>query len=418
MKKVLILIWCLSPLGLLAQLKYYTVTAVDSAVVYSDPVNQDLEVYLVGGNATIAYQGTIVGSYQWYQYNALGHSVELSGAVSPTLSDVNPDMGYYMTIDGVENRRVWLVDYSKAAFTSELTSPGSDDECQYVSLHFETNQLYYYTLTGQRYAVIRKFNAIYDTWNQATNAPRQMDEEVRSNKITAPLMNTPITVYDVYAQSLNLDMSITLDEYPAVAVFVNIKEELDTATVGSNIQIESGAYAAPLRAIFSAEVNPAANYCLWSVYKMDESTENPIIRYVETDPNNPLRYTFDRAGNYRVSLEVSSIGKRTQCDAKHELNYRIVESYIDVPNVFSPGTSPGVNDEFRVAFKSISKFRGYIVNRWGQKMFEWRDANMGWDGKFNGKLVPPGVYFYVIEWEGADGQKGVKKGDINIIRGR
>ena len=36
----------------------------------------------------------------------------------------------------------------------------------------------------------------------------------------------------------------------------------------------------------------------------------------------------------------------------------------------------------------------------------------------NGKLVLPGVYFYVIEAEGSDGKRYNLKGDINILRGK
>jgi hypothetical protein len=39
----------------------------------------------------------------------------------------------------------------------------------------------------------------------------------------------------------------------------------------------------------------------------------------------------------------------------------------------------------------------------------------GWDGKYNGKAVPAGVYYYVIKAEGSDGVKYNLSGDINII---
>ena len=419
MKKILIIIWICLPFVAMAQSQYYLV---NDAVHYPDPVNPNLEVYLVnGGGATVSYAGSIAGSYQWYQYNSDGSASIIDGATTNTLSNVDLDMGYYMMIDDVMNHYVWLVDYSRATFTSGLISPVSDDECAFVSLEFTANDLYYCALQDQGYSVIklvRKYNAIYNSWDPVTGNVKEMNEEVYSNKIPAPLMNTSIAVYDVYADQLNLDVRITLDDYEAVQVYADIEEELDTAVVGANIQIESGAYAAPLRATFTAQVNPAANYYLWTVYKTDEDAENPIIRYTETDPANPLRYTFERAGRYKIELEVSTIGKRTQCKTVDEVTFHIVESFIDVPNAFSPNSSPGVNDEFRVAYKSITKFRAYIVNRWGQKLFEWNDPAIGWDGKFGGKYVPPGVYFYVIEWEGADGQKGVKKGDVNILHGR
>ena len=87
-----------------------------------------------------------------------------------------------------------------------------------------------------------------------------------------------------------------------------------------------------------------------------------------------------------------------------------------IPNEFSPGTTPGINDEFRVAYKSLVKFKAWIFNRWGLQMYYWTDPAQGWDGKKGGKYVQPGVYFYVIEAEGSDGIKYKEKGDINILR--
>lgn len=56
------------------------------------------------------------------------------------------------------------------------------------------------------------------------------------------------------------------------------------------------------------------------------------------------------------------------------LSFRVAESYINPPNYFSPGDSPGSNDEFRVAYKSIIKYKITIFNRWGGvKMYESTD---------------------------------------------
>ena len=59
---------------------------------------------------------------------------------------------------------------------------------------------------------------------------------------------------------------------------------------------------------------------------------------------------------------------------------------------------------------------GVIFNRYGTQLFYFDNPEDGWDGKYNGKLVPPGVYFYVIEAKGSDGKQYKKGGDINILR--
>ena len=49
------------------------------------------------------------------------------------------------------------------------------------------------------------------------------------------------------------------------------------------------------------------------------------------------------------------------------------------------------------------------------RMCSLTDPSQGWDGKYNGKVVPAGTYYYVIKAKGADGKEYTKSGDINII---
>ena len=91
-------------------------------------------------------------------------------------------------------------------------------------------------------------------------------------------------------------------------------------------------------------------------------------------------------------------------------------SRLQCPNIFSPEASEGINDEWKVSYKSITSFKCNIFNRWGIKIAELTDPSQGWDGKYKGKYVPSGVYYYVIKAEGADGVKYDLSGDINIIK--
>jgi gliding motility-associated-like protein len=104
------------------------------------------------------------------------------------------------------------------------------------------------------------------------------------------------------------------------------------------------------------------------------------------------------------------------CEAMGETyTVSIGESSLICPNAFSPTATPGVNDEWRVQYKSIVKFKCWIFNRWGVQLCELTDPSQGWDGKYKGKNVGTGVYYYVIQAEGSDGKEYKLKGDINII---
>ena len=95
------------------------------------------------------------------------------------------------------------------------------------------------------------------------------------------------------------------------------------------------------------------------------------------------------------------------------------ESKLEVPNIFSPN-GDGMNDFFQVEAQTLKTFQGTIINRYGRKVFEWTDwenEDAGWDGRLNGSTkAVPGVYFYVIEAEGFDGQVYKLEGSLHLVR--
>ena len=68
-------------------------------------------------------------------------------------------------------------------------------------------------------------------------------------------------------------------------------------------------------------------------------------------------------------------------------------------------------------YRNIEEFHAYIYNRWGQKLYEWTDPAMGWDGTYRGKPVKEGVYFCLVKAKGADGVVYNIKRDVNLLRG-
>ncbi|MDE7392879.1 MAG: gliding motility-associated C-terminal domain-containing protein, partial [Muribaculaceae bacterium] len=85
------------------------------------------------------------------------------------------------------------------------------------------------------------------------------------------------------------------------------------------------------------------------------------------------------------------------------------------PNAFSPGDQNGVNDIWKVSYSSLTSFECDIFNRWGVHIIKLTDPSQGWDGRYRGKLVESGVYYYVIRARGTDGVDYKLSGDINVI---
>lgn len=92
-----------------------------------------------------------------------------------------------------------------------------------------------------------------------------------------------------------------------------------------------------------------------------------------------------------------------------------VKSWIFVPNVFTPN-GDGLNETFKPSAKYVYNYRMQIYSRWGEKLFETYDLNKGWNTYYKGKECPSGVYMYLIDALGADGQIYHLTGTVTVIR--
>ena len=167
----------------------------------------------------------------------------------------------------------------------------------------------------------------------------------------------------------------------------------------------------PLEITFTAEnASSKVSYYDWYITK---NIDNPGTPIHFTEPE--IRHTFSEMINeddadYITKLTVSN----DYCSITDSVEITIIKSFIDAPNFMVIGGD--YPKEFRVVYKSLATFHGYIYNRWGRKLFEWDDPAKGWDMKHRGKYVAPGVYYYVVRAKGTDGYSQNKSGSITIIR--
>lgn len=95
-----------------------------------------------------------------------------------------------------------------------------------------------------------------------------------------------------------------------------------------------------------------------------------------------------------------------------------------LPNIFKPGNSAGLNDHFAPwvgrGVEKVNFMRVY--DRWGELMYdrnEFLPENQpadGWDGRYRGDWVMPGVYVYAVEVKFLDGRVLLYRGDVTVIR--
>lgn len=95
--------------------------------------------------------------------------------------------------------------------------------------------------------------------------------------------------------------------------------------------------------------------------------------------------------------------------------YVSYDSYINVPNAFSPGSGP--NNVLKVVHLGDATLKNFaIYNRWGIKVFQTSDINEGWDGTYNGQPQPVGVYIYTVEAYTSKGKRVYKQGNVTLLR--
>ncbi len=141
------------------------------------------------------------------------------------------------------------------------------------------------------------------------------------------------------------------------------------------------------------------------------------------DQNEYLEGGIPDPISYEVILTVRS---ETGCEDYDTVyvDVKVEPSAIEIPNIFTPN-GDFRNDYFQVknTTAGLEWFEGKIYNAWGRRIYKWTEwdveanPNSGWDGNILGsRPAPPGVYYYIIEAKGKDGEKYREKGFFHLIR--
>lgn len=92
------------------------------------------------------------------------------------------------------------------------------------------------------------------------------------------------------------------------------------------------------------------------------------------------------------------------------------EMCCDIPNAFSPNND-GVNDVFIARCGCpVEEFYLLIYDRWGNKIFESFDINIGWNGIYKNKRAQVEAYGYYMEYRPTcSSNKVIKKGNVTLV---
>ena len=146
------------------------------------------------------------------------------------------------------------------------------------------------------------------------------------------------------------------------------------------------------------------------------STQSNIASTIEWKLNSQYYYgnsviiTWDTPGIYILTATPTN----TPCPGDTQTIVVTVKECDDlvywIPNTFTPN-----GDEFNTMWGpvftgtfDVMDFNLIVLNRWGNLIWQSRDAGAKWDGTFNGKMVVDGVYVWYITF-------GILNSDERII---
>ncbi len=213
-----------------------------------------------------------------------------------------------------------------------------------------------------------------------------------NNETSNPIENLCAGIYDVTVSDSKLcqvtnSFTIIVD---SIFAHVSVYSDKDTIYQGQS----TGLHATNI---------PNCTYSWYPATGLDNpNSQNPIA-----SPNETTTYYLTISDQYG-------------CIYTDTLKIIVLEvfcndSYIYVPNAFTPN-SDGKNDILYVRSKMLSDLNFLVYDRWGEKVFETKDVNNGWDGKYKGKMCDPGVFVYYLDATCHNKMQYIKKGNVTLIR--
>lgn len=213
--------------------------------------------------------------------------------------------------------------------------------------------------------------------------------------------DTPDTVYNVnpvqhsydqagtYTITLNSDYRVCPDVSSTMSLTVN---PLPVINLGPDTAICLDGKAIVLSDLINAGNADAA--WLWST---GDTTSSILVKH---------------HGLYSATVTIG------QCSTTDEVIVN-KDCYVDIPNSFTPN-GDGANDYFfprQLLSNGVASFVMTVYNRWGQKIFETQNpSGRGWDGKFNDKDQPVGVFIYDIKVVMKNQRMEHYTGNVTLLR--
>jgi gliding motility-associated-like protein len=325
----------------------------------------------------------------------------------------------------------------------------SSGTIQYIDTSISCFTNYYYKIK----TVAQDADTTKYSWSDTSGAtPVYISSLPGTSIVRATVLNDRVVLLQWRKQSYEVSFKYLIYRMRDDELLANFYEEVsDTFFVDENVEVDEHSYSyfvylKDACGGISLISNEAKTILLTvDLIKNDRGMYDPILhhtKYINWQngvKNYELLFFYDSLGAYsKIATQSSTdtvyihqyltLGQRNYCYAviaseqdgnlsSSQSNITCVgtEPRVYVPNVFTLN-GDAINDKLVVGGLFIESFNMKIFDRWGTLVHESSDRNNAWDGNFEGKPMPSGVYVYTIDVIGRSKQKVSLTGSVTLIR--
>ncbi|MEM9024158.1 MAG: gliding motility-associated C-terminal domain-containing protein, partial [Bacteroidota bacterium] len=137
----------------------------------------------------------------------------------------------------------------------------------------------------------------------------------------------------------------------------------------------------------------------------------------DASPNCDVEYEYPIKDTGRFDVKQVVTNQFGCVDSIVNQVFVVPEFLVYAPNAFSPNND-GKNDVFLPSALGILEFDLKVFNRFGEVIFESRDAGHGWDGAMSngGGIAPIGVYAYRLMLTRNSGERVERIGSVTLVK--